>query len=188
MITTAVAAVVGFSATVQATPTNPFTGDNVESGQAILASSSSSDSITVFYGVNLVSGTYTYNYQIFDTSTHGGASGTGDIVEAFNVGFNTAAPGAVTGGNFTSQSLSGLFWTFAPVLDNGVSGVLDFTSLLSPALGNANAQDSNPPSPWASVPGGQQVPVPTVPDGGTTVMLLGAALSGLGLLRKKLAA
>jgi hypothetical protein len=28
----------------------------------------------------------------------------------------------------------------------------------------------------------------TVPDGGTTVLLLGAALSGLGLLRKKLAA
>jgi hypothetical protein len=31
-------------------------------------------------------------------------------------------------------------------------------------------------------------PTPTVPDGGTTVMLLGAALSGLALLRRKLGA
>jgi hypothetical protein len=33
-----------------------------------------------------------------------------------------------------------------------------------------------------------QAPVPAVPDGGMTVMLLGAALSGLGLLRKKVIA
>ena len=40
---------------------------------------------------------------------------------------------------------------------------------------------------FGTTPGGN-VPVnpPTVPDGGTTIMFLGAALSGLGLIRRKL--
>jgi len=39
---------------------------------------------------------------------------------------------------------------------------------------------------WAGT-SGSTTPPPSVPDGGTTVMLLGSALAGLGLIRRKLA-
>jgi len=172
--------------TVQANPINPFTAanlGNVEFGQSTLDSSSvPADTITIFYGVNLSGGIYQYSYEVYDSNG-------GDVVDSFAVGFNTTVAGAVIGGNYQILAANGLTWNlFGPVQIGGVSGILDFTSLLAPALGNANAQNQNPPSPWASTPGGQQVPIPHIPDGGATVMLLGAALSAMGLLRKKLIA
>ncbi len=49
-------------------------------------------------------------------------------------------------------------------------------------MGLADAQDSNPPSPWSSFPNGQDVPVPSpLPDATGTLALLGATVLLLGL-------
>ncbi len=170
---------------VLAVPVNPFTAanlGNVEFGQSLLDSSSvPADTITIFWGVNLSGGIYQYSYEVYDSNG-------GDVVDSLAVGFNTSG-GVVIGGNYQILAANGVTWNlFGPVQIGGVSGILDFTTLLPPALGNANALNQNPPSPWASTPGGQQVPIPHIPDGGATVMLLGAALSAMGLLRKKLIA
>lgn len=183
-------AAMGLVSKVQAIPSNPFNAGNanVEFGVSTLGSGAPStlgDVVTVFWGVNLNLGVYSYSYQIYDTSAS-------DTVDVLTVGFNTIAPGALTvGGNYTYTTPGGVTWVgFTPVDIGGTSGILSFNSLLAPVLGNATATDStSPPSPWASIfPDGQQVPVPLVPDGGATVMLLGAALSTLGLLRRKLIA
>jgi hypothetical protein len=77
--------------------------------------------------------------------------------------------------------------TFNLVLDTaltGAGGLANYFSLdrvatgVPPILGSPNAVQQNITTP-AGAP-------TTVPDGGATVMLLGAALSGMGLLRRKL--
>ncbi len=139
------------------------------------------DNITAWFVVDLTAGLYTYDYQLVNTSS--------DTIDAFTVSFNTTGIGAYLAGNNTSMDPNTVTWTFAPVASGGTSGVFFFTSLVAPTWGNAGALDSVPPSPWSSLaPGGQQVTVPGVPDGGATVMLLGGALSAIGLLRKKLVA
>lgn len=163
--------------TVQATPVAGF------NGTATLDSASSpGNDITVTYSVDLTAGIYTYDYTINNPATDS------TTVDFFNVGFDASAPGAVLGGNYLTASSGGVNWLITPVQPGFSSSLLFFTSDLAPTWGNANAQDHNPPSPWASYPGGNPVPVPNVPDGGATVMLLGIALSGVGLLRKKLIA
>lgn len=61
-----------------------------------------------------------------------------------------------------------------PFLAGSVTFTLDVPNV------NADTTASNPVWQFGTAPGG------SVPDGGTTVMLLGAALSGLGMLRRKL--
>jgi hypothetical protein len=179
MMAAAVAAIAGFSTSAQA---NPFSSDvgSIESGSSTLVSASQPlNNIVINWGVDLVSGTYTYNYQIDDTSS--------DTVDSLNVSFDTLPVGALTGGNYTHSDANGVTWLLGTaVAAGGTSGTLDYTSDFAPTWGNANGADANPPSPWASDPGGQQVPVPNVPDSGTTVALLGLGLAGCTLAGRKL--
>jgi hypothetical protein len=162
-------------------------GALVLSGMATLADSAGTatgpEALTVNYSVNLTSGVYTYSYTVYnpvgDVQLGGsGSPGSGEVVDAFSVGFNTMLPGAYTGSPASApvpqnDLASGLFWTFTPVAPGDFSPTLSFYSTLPPTLGNANALDANPPSPWSSNPDGQQVPVP-VPE--PTTLIVGGLL------------
>jgi hypothetical protein len=52
-------------------------------------------------------------------------------------------------------------------------------------MGNASASDDNPPSPWASSPDGQPVPIPNVPDSMNTMALLAGTLPLFLFVMKK---
>jgi hypothetical protein len=165
-----------------------------ESGSSILADSlganTGPEAITVYWSVvENVSLVYTYAYSVSNAvgdvvlDNSGNPTSTPEIVDAFSVGFDTTAPGAFimgsqTGGLYDANNGSaGLFWAFAGVNPGQVNGPLSFQSDLPPTLGNANAQDRNPPSPWSSNPNGQQVPVPgAVPEPPTTILLALASL------------
>lgn len=144
------------------------------------------NSIEVFWEVNGGPGAYTYEYKVYNSPD------AVDTVDSFNVGFDASnpllyVPGTQTGGTEQiNDGVNGLTWDFNPVAVGGLSPLLTFGSTLPPVLGNGNAADRNPPSPWASAPGGQQVAIPGIPDGGTTVALLGGALIGLGMVSKKM--
>jgi hypothetical protein len=165
-----------------------------ESGQAILANAygaaTGPEALTVDWSVvEDASGIYTYSYAIQNpagdvilTDT-GAPTSTPEIVDAFSIGFNTTVPGAFVPGSQTGGSseqnngIDGLFWSFAAVNPGAGSPALSFQSYLAPGLGNANAQDGNPPSPWSTVPGGQQLPVPQpVPDSAPALVLLAGCL------------
>jgi hypothetical protein len=163
-----------------------------ESGTSILADSlgtaTGPEALTVSWSVvENVSLVYTYSYSVNnpvgDVNLNNGSP---EPVDSFSVAFDTTAPGAFitgsqTGGGFDlNNGASGLFWAFAPVNPGTSSGPLSFESDQPPTLGNANAQDANPPSPWSSNPDGQQVPVPiAVPEPGTWVLV--AIGTGLGV-------
>jgi hypothetical protein len=166
----------------------------VESGTAQLADvlgvDTGPESLTVSYQVNFSAGIYTYAYTIAnpvgDVILPPNASAGGpEVVDAFGVAFDTTiagayVPGSETGG--TSQQnngASGLFWSFTGVNPGSSSPTLSFESDLPPVLGNANATDANPPSPWSSSPFGQQVPIPqtgTAPDATSTMALLAGVM------------
>ena len=162
---------------------------------SILASTSDpGDNINVNWEVStqLNVGVYTYEYQIVNPLAPNIS------VDFFNVSFDAVSGGNVltTGGGSFSEVVAdtGVNWAFSPV-DGGQStpalntaGVLYFTSPDPPTLGDAGAQDMNPPSPWSSDPDGQEVAVPApVPEpGGTTVALFGLVLAGAEALRRKL--
>jgi hypothetical protein len=143
------------------------------------------------------SGIYTYSYVVNNPlgdvilNNSGQPTSTPEIVDAFSVVFDTTVAGAYVPGTQTggvgnqNNGTSGLFWSFTAVNPNTSSPILSFESELPPTMGNANAQDANPPSPWSSIPDGQQVPVPTeVPDPPTTALLTGTLLF-LSIMRKK---
>ena len=131
---------------------------------------------------------YTYSYVVNNPlgdvllNNNGTPTSNPEIVDAFAVVFDTTfagayVPGSQTGGSGNQNNgTSGLFWSFTAVNPNTSSPILSFESDLPPTLGNANAQDANPPSPWSSIPNGQQVPVPAVPEPPTTVLLAGTLL------------
>jgi len=87
---------------------------------------------------------------------------------------------------FTANGTTGAgLVTFNLVLDTALTGTGGLANFFSQDIvatgdlaGTPNAAQQNIKTP-ASVP-------TTVPDGGATVILLGAALSGLGLIRRKL--
>ena len=168
-----------------------------ESGTSILADSlginTGPEALPISWSVvesaNLV---YTYTYTVNNPLGDVVLDNTGlptltpEPVDAFSVGFDTTVPGAYiaasqTGGVFDENNGPvGLFWLLGSVNPGTSSGPLSFLSDLPPTLGNANAQDANPPSPWSSYPDGQQVPVPlTVPEPGTWVLV--AMGTGLGV-------
>lgn len=148
----------------------------------------SPEDLTVTYQVNQTGSLYTYTYMVNnptgDVQLPGSASpGSPEVVDAFSVTFDTTVPGAFIAqfGGVSEQNngVNGLFWSFNAVSAGSSTGILSFTSDDPPTMGNANAQDANPPSPWSSAPFGQQVPIPqtaTVPDGAATAGLLGGVL------------
>lgn len=164
------------------------------SGSSVLADAdgvaTGPEAITVNWSVvESLSDVYTYSYDI---SNPAGdvllGSGLPEIVDDFTVAF-PAAVGAIvanseTGGTGSAplsvvNNMTGVNWLMlTPTVAAGTtSGWLTFQSLLAPSLGNASATDANPPSPWASTPDGQEVPVPgngsfSVPDSASTMSLL----------------
>jgi hypothetical protein len=142
-------------------------------------------------------GIYTYTYTVNNPSgdvilnNNGQPTSTPEIVDNYSVCFDTMLPGAYlpgsqSGGGYQQNNGIDLKWYFSAVEPGDNSGSLSFESYLPPMPGNADAEDANPPSPWASIPDGQQVPVPdapaTVPEPTTTALL---ALTALFLPRSR---
>jgi hypothetical protein len=159
---------------------------------SILSGSSDLTSATVLgnkiiidWDVDLTGLIYTYSYEIINPL--GNPVPTTDV-HAFSVSFDTTPVGMVLLAPGAIVFPTSVFW--APLsVTPGSSTTVFFTSLYGPTMGNANAQDAVPPSPWASTHlGGEEVPVPHVPDGGITLALLGFALVGIESLRRRLTA
>jgi hypothetical protein len=159
---------------------------------------------------------YTYSYTVYNpigdvllpTIVPPSLGGGIESVDGFSVAFNTTVPGLFLPGTYTGGFLTGnegndgnagLFWSFAPVPAGSKSPILSFQSDYGPTVGNANAQDADPPSPWASTsPGGTTVPVPSLtpmpglPEPTTLIsgalLLLPFGASSLRILRKNRAA
>jgi hypothetical protein len=164
----------------------------IESGTSVLANvfgtNTGPEALTVSWEVDLNTSVYTYSYIVNNPAgdvllTNGDVpTSTPEVVDTLSVGFDTTVPNAYisnsqTGGVFTENNgTNGLLWVLGAVPAGGSSGPLSFQSLLPPTLGNANAQNSNPPSPWASTPFGQEVPVPTPEPGTLSLLLAGSAL------------
>jgi hypothetical protein len=174
----------------------------VESGSSVLQPSvlpnpgpSPQEYLTVSWSVVLSGSVYTYNYTVNNPfgdvieNNDGTLTGTPEVVDSFQVAFDTTVAGAVvsgpTGGNFSfTQGPNGIFWGIASVTNGFSSGTLSFQSDFAPTLGNASADDANPPAPWSSaLPYGQEVPVPNTavvtPEPATMMMF---AMGGLLLL------
>lgn len=165
-----------------------------ESGTAILADTfgtgAGSEDLTVDWTVvENLSGIYTYSYIIENPAgdvvlnNDGTPTSKPEVVDAFGIGFDTTAanayvPFSQTGGLYDRNSgVNGLYWFFAPVTAGSNSPTLSFQSYLPPGMGNADAEAGAPPSPWASDPYGQQVPIPApIPESTATLTLLAAAL------------
>jgi hypothetical protein len=183
--------------TAQAQPIvlNPLTpGGPADTGTSVLAdalgANTGPEAITISWSVSESSNrvytyTYTVNNPVGDVvlDNNGNPTLTPEIVDAYSVGFDTTQPGnyimnSQTGGLVDLNNLSGgLFWAFTPINPGTSSGPLSYQSDNAPAPGNANAQDRNPPSPWASDPDGQEVPIPTtIPEPSTTILLALASL------------
>jgi len=138
---------------------------------SILASSSApGQNIAVNWEVStsLNPGVYTYEYQVVNPLA---ASVTVDILSvAFDAVSNVTVLAVGGGSSSYVETGDGMVWLLAPVPGGSstpalnTAGVLYFTSPDLPAYGNASASDSNPPSPWGSTLGGQQVAVPSVPQ------------------------
>ncbi len=79
-------------------------------------------------------------------------------------------------------------WTFDPLVNGKQTETLYFLSTQPPTYGNAVAQDSIPPSPWATLaPGGAQpIPVPVPEPASAALFVLGAA--AIALARRNLSA
>jgi hypothetical protein len=170
----------------------------IVSGTATLAdisgNASGSEAITVNYSVSESDGVYTYSYVLNNPigdvllNENGSLSSIPEIVDAFSIGFNANGSGACSFGSQAGgiidqdNGIGGLFWSFAAVKPGASSPTLTFESDSPPIFGNANALDANPPSPWSSVPHGQQIPVPEVevPDSTSTLALLGGGVLLLG--------
>jgi hypothetical protein len=164
-----------------------------ESGQSTLANafgaSSGPETLTVDWSViENSSDIYTYTYTIENPAgdvllnNDGSPTSSPEVVDAFSVLFDTTAPGAFVlssqSGGLTdvNNGAVGLAWSFSAINPGADSPALSFQSSLPPGEGNATALDANPPSPWRSTPGGQQVPVPGAIPEPAPLALLAAAL------------
>jgi hypothetical protein len=170
----------------------------IESGTAILAdvngASSGSETLTVNYFVSESSGIYTYAYVLNNPlgdvllNPDGSLTSTPEVVDAFSIAFNASSAGAYVVGTQLGGAIDqdngggGLFWSFAAINPGTSSPALSFESDLAPILGNANALDANPPSPWSSIPFGQQLALPNVSDSTNTLALLAGIVLFLPLL------
>lgn len=151
-----------------------------ETGASVLAdafgTASGPEALNVSWSVvENASDVYTYTYTVNNPSgdvvlnNNGTPTSTPEIVDAFSVGVNTTVPGAYVpssqagGSSQQNNGVNGLFWSFAAVPAGSASPALSYESDLPPTQGDAVAQDSNPPSPWSSLPYGDTVPVPDSP-------------------------
>lgn len=167
-------------------------GSFPESGTAILADSfgiaTGAEALTVNWTVTESDNVYTYSYTIENPAgdvvlhTDGSATTTPEIVDDFSVAFDTTVAGAYvastqTGGTFQENNgTDGLFWVFDDVYPGSSSPTLSFESDLPPVLGDAEASGEPPPSPWSSIPNGDQVPIPAVVPEPATLMLVAGSL------------
>jgi hypothetical protein len=187
IVTAAVAALVGLSASVQATPINGYISFN---GSFSFANGTSPDlSTPTFLNVGGLS---------VDPSNTGGALAGAGILSFYTpIGVNANAQNLVNQ-ELWSVNAGGLTYSFyvSSVLQT-LNSPLNTTLTLS---GNGTLEDSN--GAQDNTPGAYTLTfgvngaafnfggttANVVPDGGATVMLLGAALSVMGLLRRKLIA
>ncbi len=177
----------------------------IEYGSAYLANTlgqtSGPEVITVSYFVveNLNTSLYTYDYTVNNpvgdillnndgspklSNPNNPNSTTPETMDYFSLSFDATIPGSVVNptvpvvngnnGYFQNNGANGLAWLF-PAVSPGNSVLIGFQSYLAPGPGNASASDSNPPSPWASNPYGQQVPVPRAAPEPMTMALFGLA-------------
>ncbi len=93
---------------------------------------------------------------------------------------------AFTGTGYSQDILGGsVTWQFDPFSGVYESDTMYFIHPNPPTLGDGRALDG---TAWVTdVQGAELVPVPTVPDATATIILLGAAVMGLGLAARKLA-
>jgi hypothetical protein len=190
----AVAAFIAFSATVQATS---ITGSiNFEGGTIDLNGPiSTATTITAFGGFSIVNG----NAGVAPTGSFAGTQGSAVTFAGAPLVFSPSSsyvdnPVLWTftfGGNIYSFDLTSVVSSVGvgPSLNLAGSGILTISGgVYTPTAGtfslSATGAGSGPLNETFGFTAGNSA----VPDGGTTVMLLGVALSGLGLLRKKLAA
>ncbi len=181
----AVAAFVAFGTTVQATP---ITGEiDFDGGGVVLNGPiGTATAITSFIGTTKVDN--------FPIPTGSFASLSGSTVTFIATGF-TFSPSLIPN-PVALWSIAG-GWGFSMTSVVSSIGVGPSLNLAGAGILSGPGYD-NTPGTWSfstTGSGGDTHTVfgfvagnSSVPDGGTTVLLLGAALSGLGLLRRKLAA
>jgi hypothetical protein len=138
-------------------------------------------SLQVVSSVSFAAGEYTYTYAVSPLAA-------GSQYEAFDVYFPTAGMGVfnniwVSGGaGYVGSSISAshVDWSWAGTLQSGTDTV-SFESPIGPTTGSAGGLDGTAYAETFGVyvPGG-------VPDGGLTIALLGGALFGLQMFRRKM--
>jgi hypothetical protein len=194
LVVGAVVAFVAFTATVQAIP---ITGSiNFQGGTATLNSPSvtTATAITAFGGAPTVA-------TALGVAPTGSFTGTGGTAVTFVPTGFTFSPGLspnpvnplwsfVFGGNTYSFSLSSVTSSVGvgPSLNLAGAGTLSISGgVFTPTAATWTFSTTGTgPDTFGFVAGNTSVP--TVPDGGMTVILLGIALSGLCLFRKKMMA
>jgi len=148
--------------------------------------------VTVVSTVNLSGSLYTYSYQATASGTAGGD------YTGFTVYFNTtlASLASITPGNTSgppsitvNTSTIDINWNYGGTgaAQTGPD-TYSFTSTFPPGQGFGGAADTTSYGGNFGANQSGRVYVPNVPDGGLTVALLGGALVGLQMLRRKLAA
>lgn len=149
---------------------------------AVLAANNgvSADDLTVTYTVTEDESDspalYTYSYVVFNP-----VADSSSLVTSFNVGFNSDTPGALLAGsesgNGADNAGDGVIWNPTVVSAGNSSPTMSFESYDPPVFGNVSENGLGSANPWASNPGGQQVPIPnTVPEPATTSLLALALL------------
>lgn len=140
--------------------------------------------------INTISSIVTFG-NVSVTSSSGSFSAIAPNTPVTMQGFNFATPTfnnplwSVGGFTFNLTSITGITRTDSVIDTLGLSGFGTISNGIDSATGFWA---------WSGELNGQatfsfsSTTIAQVPDGGTTVMLLGGALAGLGLLRKKLSA
>ena len=202
----AVLAVAGFAQVARATPTSAglylidtatgqtaFAADNA-SGIANFVGTVGDYSVNISATGTTISGGVAPSLDLDVANAHAGAGAT--TLQVFysdgafgptTAGYSLVTTGPASGGPITSSAyLGSTFFSQTTTLASSVDVypfIVNGTGLINASSYYLTLED---------VISGSEVSVDshfiTVPDGGATMMLLGIALSGVGLLRKKLAA
>jgi hypothetical protein len=163
---------------ITAMPGNPYTVANQDPGTILLAANAAGVDGGVF------------NAADADLSILVRLGSAGTVVNSFGT-FTVIASGT-DGIQSFSFSLNPGFVLAGLSIHDGGGNIVNFYSINDETSGT-NEGPVSTPNNASGHPGGLSnfdflLEMVTVPDGGTTVMLLGAALAGLGLLRRFLSA